>query len=156
MEEVARGAGGEAENQYEITLARASAKLQVIKRADKQMKQREARGAASPSKGRGKRGNADDQEEDDGPGEERKPRPCAAKQILRSAQPANPVQRMKKDQRPPNQAFVGRHFRDRPIQRWATMLVRSSRGWTDLGILLSITDYVLPGEIRVISGFFNF
>lgn len=45
----------EAENQYEITLARASAKLQVIKRADKQMKQREARGAASPSKGRRKR-----------------------------------------------------------------------------------------------------
>lgn len=39
---------GRAENQYEITLARASAKLQVIKRADKQMKQREARGAASP------------------------------------------------------------------------------------------------------------
>lgn len=37
-----------AENQYEITLARVSAKLQVIKRADKQMKQREARGAASP------------------------------------------------------------------------------------------------------------
>lgn len=36
------------ENQYEITLARASAKLQVIKRADKQMKQRETRGAASP------------------------------------------------------------------------------------------------------------
>lgn len=30
------------ENQYEIILARASAKLQVIKRADKQMKQREA------------------------------------------------------------------------------------------------------------------
>lgn len=39
------------ENQYEITLARASAKLQVIKRADKQMKQREARGAASPANG---------------------------------------------------------------------------------------------------------
>lgn len=39
------------ENQYEITLARASAKLQVIKRADKQMKQREARGAASPRTG---------------------------------------------------------------------------------------------------------
>lgn len=37
---------GEAENQYEIILARASAKLQVIKRADKQMKQRETRGAA--------------------------------------------------------------------------------------------------------------
>lgn len=39
--------GNGTENQYEITLARASAKLQVIKRADKQMKQREARGAAS-------------------------------------------------------------------------------------------------------------
>lgn len=37
---------GEAENQYEIILARASAKLQVIKRADKQMKQRETRGTA--------------------------------------------------------------------------------------------------------------
>lgn len=46
---MARGTKGNwAENQYEITLARASAKLQVIKRADKQMKQREARGAASP------------------------------------------------------------------------------------------------------------
>jgi len=43
-----RAEGNGAENQYEITLARASAKLQVIKRADKQMKQREARGAASP------------------------------------------------------------------------------------------------------------
>lgn len=45
-----RGSEGKsgAENQYEITLARVSAKLQVIKRADKQMKQREARGAASP------------------------------------------------------------------------------------------------------------
>lgn len=40
------------ENQYEITLARASAKLQVIKRADKQMKQRETRGAASPPDGK--------------------------------------------------------------------------------------------------------
>lgn len=48
----ARGTEGDgAENQYEITLARASAKLQVIKRADKQMKQREARGAASPRRG---------------------------------------------------------------------------------------------------------
>lgn len=48
-ETMARGTKGDrAENQYEITLARASAKLQVIKRADKQMKQREARGAASP------------------------------------------------------------------------------------------------------------
>jgi len=44
-----------AENQYEITLARASAKLQVIKRADKQMKQREARGAASPRRDENKR-----------------------------------------------------------------------------------------------------
>lgn len=48
-EATARGAKGNGvENQYEITLARASAKLQVIKRADKQMKQREVRGAASP------------------------------------------------------------------------------------------------------------
>jgi len=46
---MARGTKGNGtENQYEITLARVSAKLQVIKRADKQMKQREARGAASP------------------------------------------------------------------------------------------------------------
>lgn len=46
---MARGTKGNgAENQYEITLARVSAKLQVIKRADKQMKQREVRGAASP------------------------------------------------------------------------------------------------------------
>jgi len=45
---MARGTKGNGtENQYEITLARVSAKLQVIKRADKQMKQREARGAAS-------------------------------------------------------------------------------------------------------------
>jgi len=50
------GRGGGAENQYEITLARASAKLQVIKRADKQMKQREARGAASPRR-RGTKGD---------------------------------------------------------------------------------------------------
>lgn len=47
----ARGRRRRVENQYEITLARVSAKLQVIKRADKQMKQREARGAASPPNG---------------------------------------------------------------------------------------------------------
>ena len=46
---MAQGTKGKgAKNQYEITLARVSAKLQVIKRVDKQMKQREARGAASP------------------------------------------------------------------------------------------------------------
>jgi len=60
-----QGRGGQdgAENQYEITLARASAKLQVIKRADKQMKQREARGAASPRR-RGLRGEEQKERED--------------------------------------------------------------------------------------------
>ena len=73
----------EAENQYEITLARASAKLQVIKRADKQMKQREARGAASPSDGRRRKGKRRPYEGRRG-GKEAPPLSvCAAKQILR-------------------------------------------------------------------------
>lgn len=65
-EEGGGGMRGEAENQYEITLARASAKLQVIKRADKQMKQREARGAVSPSKGRRKRGKNEEERAEGG------------------------------------------------------------------------------------------
>jgi len=112
----ARGGQDGAENQYEITLARASAKLQVIKRADKQMKQREARGAASPRR-RGPRGEEQKEREDRRGArgrESRRRREMArelilgAKQILVQVEGERASERAEKTRRAKNGALTAR------------------------------------------------
>ena len=134
MEEEEEGMREEAENQYEITLARASAKLQVIKRADKQMKQREARGAASPSKRRKKKRKS--RTDEGGKGRKMNQRRkgstsvsvCAAKQILRGRDWTSQGEKMKKKKNEPPRraASTERGFRRSPFSCSVLCLIISN------------------------------